>query len=109
MMLLIKTALKLQMVILIGYWRDSFIYLLYMDIVVTNFMLCGEYESETEGKTLFPLIPKRIIFGGEKTSSLHPVILHLLINLLEKFTYLFHKFRTSGNPISSHGFAGPLK
>lgn len=40
---------------------------------------------------------------------LHPMILHFLTNLFEEFTCLFHKPRTSGKPISSHGFAGPLK
>ena len=43
------------------------------------------------------------------TLSLHTIILHLLINLSKKFTYLVHKLRTSAKPISSHDFAGPLK
>ena len=72
-------------------------------------------KSETEGKTFFPLVPYGIIDSisilevEQLTLSLHTIILHLLINLSEKFTYLVHKLRTSGKPISSHGFAGPLK
>lgn len=36
-------------------------------------------------------------------------MLHLLTKRSEKLICLYHKLRTSGAPISSHGFAGPLK
>lgn len=82
------------------------------------FFIRTVYREEVDAKTYFLSALPTARWSMRQLSSYiplpppsvhHLMILQLLIYSLEKLTWTVHSVRSCWGPISSHGFAGPLK